>query len=397
MTSPNAPENEKSEPTSENFNPEIRKWKRQFPFNIRPEIRWWAGGLVFISFFITLFAMVGLNAARIPYFALAPGSILSVQEAIQIDSSSEYPDYREDTEGEFGYVTARISNSLSPLQWISHQLDSSTRVIHNKRLGEDRQEPTQRREIAQQEIRNSQTTATLLALDILGIEVPIANLGLRIVEIQECAPAYAALQAGDIILELDNISTLQSSTLSEQLATKQAGQIVTVTIDRGGNIIEEVEVELSSRNNPCLSDSFEDNADDRPAFGITIIEILEYQPPIDVSFGTGDIGGSSAGLAFTLGLLDLLEPGDLTGGKKVVSTGAIFRNGNVSEIGGLPEKLISAERKQYDIFFVPISQVSEIEGKNKNVEIVGVETIYDALDYLVNAGGDPIDLPNASP
>ncbi len=395
MNAQSGSKKEKIQPPSGNSNPQIRKWQRKFPFNISPEIRWQALGLAFISFFIAFFAMVGLDTARIPYFALSPGNVLSVQQAIQIDSSTNHPIYHEDAGGNFGYVTARVSSSLSPLEWINHQLNSDTRVIHNKELGEDAPAPEVRREIARQEIRNSQATATLLALDILNIDVPIVNLGLRIREVHECVPAYQTLRAEDIILELDGISTLSSSALSEELAKKEAGQIIVMTLDRSGSIIEDVEVELSSRNNPCLSDSFEDTADNGPALGIIITEILEYQPPVDVNFGTGNIGGSSAGLAFALGVLDLLEPGDLTGGRKVVATGAISRNGEVSAIGGLPEKLISAERRGYSVFFVPASQLSEIEGKNKDVQIIGVATIYDALDYLSQTGGDPVDLPEA--
>ena len=38
------------------------------------------------------------------------------------------------------------------------------------------------------------------------------------------------------------------------------------------------------------------------------------RPPFDVAIDSGNIGGPSAGLAFTLTIIDLLTEGELTGG-----------------------------------------------------------------------------------
>ena len=56
-----------------------------------------------------------------------------------------------------------------------------------------------------------------------------------------------------------------------------------------------------------------------------------------------DIGGPSAGLMFALGIIDKLEPEDLTGGKVIAGTGTIDDEGNVGPIGGIPQKLVGAK------------------------------------------------------
>src|SRR5690606_398227 len=57
-----------------------------------------------------------------------------------------------------------------------------------------------------------------------------------------------------------------------------------------------------------------------------------YDFPIDVGIDSGNVGGPSAGLAFTLAVLDVLTPGELTGGLDVAVTGTIDGAGNVGDV-----------------------------------------------------------------
>ena len=67
--------------------------------------------------------------------------------------------------------------------------------------------------------------------------------------------------------------------------------------------------------------------------------------PVNVQIDTGRVSGPSAGLAFTLTILDELTPGDLTGGKKVAVTGTIGADGSVGPIGGAQQKAVTARRR----------------------------------------------------
>src|SRR5207244_3293716 len=71
---------------------------------------------------------------------------------------------------------------------------------------------------------------------------------------------------------------------------------------------------------------------------------LRYDFPVQVTIATGKVAGPSAGLAFTLALLDDLAAGDLTGGKKVAVTGTIDVNGRVGPVGGVAQKTGTAPR-----------------------------------------------------
>ena len=62
---------------------------------------------------------------------------------------------------------------------------------------------------------------------------------------------------------------------------------------------------------------------DRTIVGFIPFDTRAIVLPFEVDIATGDIGGPSAGLAFTLALIDELSPGSLTGPQDVAVTGTI--------------------------------------------------------------------------
>ena len=66
---------------------------------------------------------------------------------------------------------------------------------------------------------------------------------------------------------------------------------------------------------------------------------------------TDQIGGPSAGLAFTLALLDELTPGDLMGGVKVAATGTIGEDESVGAIGALAQKAVAVKAAGVKVFW----------------------------------------------
>src|SRR5207249_5017990 len=72
--------------------------------------------------------------------------------------------------------------------------------------------------------------------------------------------------------------------------------------------------------------------------------------PDHVRIETGALGGPSGGLAFALALIDVLTPGDLSGGHTVAATGTIAGNGAVGPVGGIPLKALAARAAGADVF-----------------------------------------------
>jgi PDZ domain-containing protein len=116
-----------------------------------------------------------------------------------------------------------------------------------------------------------------------------------------------------------------------------------------------------------------------PKFGFALIDTF----PFNVHISTGDVGGPSAGLMWSLGLDDLLTPGDLTKGRTIAGTGTLDVEGTVGPIGGIGDKITAAERLGADVFLAPEGNMDEIRQMDTgDLTIVPVGSFTDALEYL---------------
>lgn len=122
--------------------------------------------------------------------------------------------------------------------------------------------------------------------------------------------------------------------------------------------------------------------------GLSILNLYDYysNPKIDFNFGENE-SGPSAGFMLTLAIYDSLIEEDLTNGLKIVGSGVIELDGNISPIGGIRYKLIGAVNDGADIFFAPAGENYEEaikikEEKNYDIEIVRVSNFDEAVEYL---------------
>jgi PDZ domain-containing protein len=109
---------------------------------------------------------------------------------------------------------------------------------------------------------------------------------------------------------------------------------------------------------------------------------------IDVSLRLADVGGPSAGLLFSLGIVDKLDGdgsgGDLTGGRVVAGTGTIDADGTVGAVGGVPLKTQAARRDGATVFLVPEAECADARAElPEGLRLVPVTTLEGAVDALV--------------
>ena len=96
-------------------------------------------------------------------------------------------------------------------------------------------------------------------------------------------------------------------------------------------------------------------------------------------------------LAWTLGLVDRLTPGDLSGGRIVAVTGTIDAAGDVGPIGGIAQKVLGAKSEGATIFLYPnetsAKDVSELrKAAGDSIELYPVGSIQDAIKVLAPQG-----------
>ncbi len=89
-----------------------------------------------------------------------------------------------------------------------------------------------------------------------------------------------------------------------------------------------------------------------------------------------------------LGVYDRITPDNVVNGRVVSGAGTIDGVGNVAAVGGIKEKLVSAERAGAEVFFVPSGNCVDMEGVSARARIVSVSTLDDAINAL-DALADP--------
>ncbi|MFE9998399.1 S16 family serine protease [Streptomyces avermitilis] len=110
---------------------------------------------------------------------------------------------------------------------------------------------------------------------------------------------------------------------------------------------------------------------------------------VKVTLKLADVGGPSAGLLFSLGIIDKLDGdgsgGDLTGGRTIAGTGTIDANGKVGAVGGVALKTQAARRDGATVFLVPKAECADAKSElPKGLRLVPVTTLKGAVDALTN-------------
>ncbi|MCQ4083843.1 hypothetical protein NGB36_25435 [Streptomyces sp. RB6PN25] len=114
---------------------------------------------------------------------------------------------------------------------------------------------------------------------------------------------------------------------------------------------------------------------------------------VKVTLKLADVGGPSAGLMFTLGIIDSLhgngKGGDLTGGRRIAGTGTITADGTVGAVGGVQLKEQAARRDGAAVFLVPQAECSDAKAITPaGLQVIPVTSLDGALAALssLNSG-----------
>jgi PDZ domain-containing protein len=108
---------------------------------------------------------------------------------------------------------------------------------------------------------------------------------------------------------------------------------------------------------------------------------------VKVTLKLADVGGPSAGLLFTLGIIDKLHGdgngGDLTGGRTIAGTGTIGTDGTVGAVGGVALKTQAARRDGATVFLVPKAECTDAKSElPKGLRLVPVTSLKGAVSAL---------------
>jgi PDZ domain-containing protein len=235
-----------------------------------------------------------------------------------------------------------------------------------------------------QQMVGANEDAALAALSKLSYPVNVDTLGAQVDEVGANTPAWnAGLSCNDLITSVNGKVVKTADDLTNVIHSSAPGTKVTLGDKTAAGPVKTVSVVLGT---PPPNYAY-------PKAGFLGIEVeTRIKPvlPFNVSVNAGDIGGPSAGLAFTLGILDSLSNGKLTGGHLIAATGTIDPAGNVGDVGGVAQKTVAVERAGAVAFFVPKQEYQAAESvAGGKLQVISVTSLQQVLSILQQRfGGD---------
>ena len=229
----------------------------------------------------------------------------------------------------------------------------------------------ERRKAELREMARSQRIAAAVALQALGHRGLVSARGVEVVGLARRAPAARLLREGDVIRGVDGERARTVCSLQRLLARRRPGEVVRVELTRDGD----------ARTIPIRT--IRDPETGRTLLGISATPAVELRKlPLKIEIDARGVGGPSAGLAFSLDVVEELGR-DVARGRRVAVTGTIEPDGCVGSIGGVKQKAIGVRRSGIGIFVVPAGEnAREARRYARGVRIVPVTTFQQALRAL---------------
>ena len=342
-------------------------------------------GLTFGLAGVLLAALIVLAAfLPVPYVVLMPGPVTdtlgnvpgTTTPVVSVSGTQTYPTGGHLYMTTVGVVPASCNDNPTLWQAIRSWFDNTEAVEPKQVQCPPNVSPAKVQQGNENDMSQSQRDAITAALSHL--HYPATSREVTVADISSDAPAAKVLEDGDAILTIDGTPVSSLTQVRAALAKHKPGDKVALTIDRGG------------KHKAVMVTTIAAPGTGRAIIGFTP-DLKATFNKVDVKIGIdpAQVGGPSAGLAFALGIVDQLTPGDLTGGKTVAVTGTINGFGVVGPIGGIQQKIAGAKKAGATVFLAPASECADARSvAPSSMTLVKVTTLSGALDALaaINSG-----------
>jgi Lon-like protease len=316
-----------------------------------------------------------LAVVTVPYVSLGPGPTFDTlgevdgKQVVAINGIDTHP-----TVGHLNMTTVAQRDGLTLGQaltlWVSgrEQLVPRDLVFPPEKSREDVEKDQDA------DFKRSEDSAEYAALGYL--KYPDA---VRVEKVNDPGPSVGKLQAGDAIDAVDGTPVPNLAVFTGLLKATKPGQEIVIDYRRKNAPPGTARITLGT------------NADrDYGYLGVAVLDAP--WAPFSIDFNLANIGGPSAGLMFSLAVVDKLTTGDLNGSKFIAGTGTISEDGKVGPIGGIDHKMLAAQEAGATVFLVPADNCDEAKSmRGDQMELVKVDTLAGAVDSLdtLTSGGRP--------
>ena len=296
-------------------------------------------------------------------YSFSPGDAIAVRSEIQIPHQPVVS-----AQGTI-LMTDVILMQLTPITWLMDQFNSTVNIYPADEIfgGSN---PSQLVQLQLGQMADSKTQAVLAAYNYVHRPYTLTS-GAEIAT--TTSRADSKLQPGDLITQVNGVTV---STVARAVSlVEAAGPKVRLTILREG-----AEVGKPLR---LVVDATKYRAGTKMIVGVGLQPGYSLSLADPVKISTGEIGGPSAGLAFTLGILQALGAISVPHSALFAATGTINSSGVVGDVGGVRQKAIAVARHGATVFLVPPQEVAAARSAHEpKLTVVGVSTLGQAISYL---------------
>lgn len=316
-----------------------------------------------------------LAVVTVPYVSLGPGPTFDTlgevdgKQVVAIDGIATHP-----TSGHLNMTTVSQRDGLTLGQaltlWVSGREQLIPRdLVFPPDKSRDDVEKSQNADF-----ERSEDSAEFAALGFL--KYPDA---LTVDRVTDPGPSAGKLQAGDAIDAVDGTPVGNVDAFTAVLKNTKPGQ--------------EIVVDYRRKNAPPGTARITLGTNPDRDYGYLGVAVLDAPwAPFTIDFNLANVGGPSAGLMFSLAVIDKLTTGDLNGSKFIAGTGTISEDGKVGPIGGITHKMMAAQEAGATVFLVPAENCDEARTvEHDTMELVKVDSLGQAVESLhtLTSGGRP--------
>jgi Lon-like protease len=318
-------------------------------------------GLRIGGYVLIIAAAFGAAWVPLPFFSFGPGPAREIVPLIHVEGARTYG-----SSGHLVMTTIQFTQ-VTALGALATWIDPEESVVDEGVVYPPGLSPPQEEQRAISQMDQSKIDAAAVVLSAV-IDYPREHGPGALVEfVGPGCPAEGLLFPGDLIERIDGERVDSRREASRLIDAVPADEPIEFRVEADG---EEHDVEVARGRCP---------GNDEPLIGIVLVESFPFQITIE----SGDVGGPSAGLMWSVGLYDLLTQGDLTAGRTIAGTGSIDLDGNVGPIGGILNKVVAARDAGADVMLVPRDNLRELRGVDTgDLTLIPVSTFDEAIEAL---------------
>jgi PDZ domain-containing protein len=358
--------------------------------SVAPKRRRWPTVLLVVALVVAGLALIASHI-ELNEWAVTPGQAQNVAPLIRVP-----PDRAHPVTGTIMLTDVYLSQ-ISLLQWIPTHLDSNAQIVPNDQVVDPGTPASQLAAQGFVQMQQAQDDARAAALTRLGYTVAQHDGGAQIVAIGSGTPAEQSLSVGDVVTAVNGTPTPDSCSFTKALHPLAPGDVARLTVEpvtfnaNGTPIYGKTKVTAvrttAAPRGTAASGCPGVSTPNRAHLGVAVETDVVFGFPFHVGLDPSGIGGPSAGLAMTLGIIDKLSGGRLAHGV-IAATGTIDPQQQVGAVGGVPQKTVAVENAGATLFLVPPANFKDALSKdNASLRVCEVSSLGQALGDLAHFGG----------